>query len=109
MKTEENGIWSDFAQEGLDKMQKKERRKKVFNRVVNPLLLKYLTDPHGSEVSIAKKIPMKYLKYFKEVTGSGNGMKVRYRYRVIQNLGMVDLNHFVICTGQIHSQYMVDK
>ena len=24
---------------------------------------------------------MKYLKYFKEVTGSGNGMKVRYRYR----------------------------
>ena len=36
---------------------------------------------HGSEVSIAKKIPMKYLKYFKEVTGSGNGMKVRYRFR----------------------------
>ena len=30
------------------------RRKKVFNRVVNPLLLKYLTDPHGSELSIAK-------------------------------------------------------
>ena len=81
MKTEENGIWSDFAQEGLDKMQKKERRKKVFNRVVNPLLSKYLTDPHGSETSIAKNIPMKYLKYFKEVTGSGNGMKVRYRYR----------------------------
>ena len=26
----EKGIWSDFAQEGLDKMQKEERRKKVF-------------------------------------------------------------------------------
>ena len=24
---------------------------------------------------------MKYLKYFKEITGSGNGMKVQYRYR----------------------------
>ena len=24
---------------------------------------------------------MKYLPYFKEVTGSGNGMKVRYRFR----------------------------
>ena len=42
------------------------RRKKIFNRVVNPLLSKYLTDPHGSETSIAKNIPMKYLKYFKE-------------------------------------------
>ena len=81
MKTEENGIWSDFAQEGLDKMQKKERRKKVFNRVVNPLLHKYFTDPNIEEHSIAKNIPMKYLKYFKEVTGSGNGMKVRYRFR----------------------------
>jgi len=57
------------------------RRKKVFNRVVNPLLIKYLTDPHGSELSIAKKIPMKYLKYFKEITNTGNGMKIRYRYR----------------------------
>ena len=28
MKTEENGIWSDFAQEGLDKMQKKKEEKK---------------------------------------------------------------------------------
>ena len=57
------------------------RRKKVFNRVVNPLLLKYLTDPHGPESSIAKNIPIKYLPYFKEVTGSGNGMKVRNRSR----------------------------
>ena len=37
----EKGIWSDFAQEGLDKMQKEERRKKVFKRVVNPLILKH--------------------------------------------------------------------
>ena len=57
------------------------RRKKVFNRIVNPLLVKHLTDPHGPESSIAKNIPMKYLPYFKEITGSGNGMKVRYRYR----------------------------
>ncbi len=57
------------------------RRKKVFNRVVNPLLHKYFTNPNIEEHSIAKNIPIKYLKYFKEVTGSGNGMKVRYRYR----------------------------
>ena len=24
---------------------------------------------------------MKYLKYFKEITSTGNGMKVQYRYR----------------------------
>ena len=40
----------------------KNRRKKVFERVVNPVLLKYLTKSHSSEVSIAKGIPMKYLK-----------------------------------------------
>jgi len=55
------------------------RRKKVFNRVVNPLLLKYLAPT--SESAIAKNIPIKYLNYFKEITGSGNGMKIRYRYR----------------------------
>ena len=57
------------------------RRKKVFHRVVNPLLLKYLTDPHGPEVSIAKDIPIKYLPYFKEVSASKNAKKIRYRYR----------------------------
>ena len=55
------------------------RRKKVFNKVVNPLLLKYLAPT--SESALAKNIPIKYLNYFKEITGSGNGMKIRYRYR----------------------------
>ena len=48
-------------------------RKKVFNRVVNPLLLKYLAPI--SESALAKDIPIKYLNYFKEITGSGNGGK----------------------------------
>ena len=64
------------------------RRKKIFDKIVNPLLVKYLTDPHGPEVSIAKKIPMKYLPYFKEITGSGNGMKVRYRFRGTTGINM---------------------
>ena len=38
------------------------RRRKIFERVVNPLL-------------------MKYLSYFKEVSATGNGHKLRYRYR----------------------------
>ena len=46
------------------------RRKAVFERIVNPLLLKHLTNPHGNEESIAKGIPIKYLKYFKEVNPS---------------------------------------
>ena len=71
------------------------RRKKVFKRVVNPLLVKYLTDPHGPELSIAKNIPMKYLPYFKEITGSGNGMKVRYRFRGNSKLLKVNKNHDV--------------
>ena len=59
----------------------KNRRKKVFERVVNPVLLKYLTKSHSSEVSIAKGIPMKYLNYFKEVSANKNAKKIRYRYR----------------------------
>ena len=55
------------------------RRRKIFDRIVNPLLLKYLAPT--SESALAKNIPMKYLNYFKEITGSGNGMKIRYRYR----------------------------
>ena len=35
----------------------------------------------GKEVSIAKGIPIKYLKYFKEVSNNKNAKKVRYRYR----------------------------
>ena len=55
------------------------RRRKIFDRIVNPLLLKYLAPT--SESALAKNIPMKYLNYFKEITDSGNGMKIRYRYR----------------------------
>ena len=78
----EKGIWSDFAQEGLDKMQKEERRKKVFKRVVNPLILKHLvTTPDYNGSCIASGIPIKYLKYFKEVSAQKNAKKIRYRYR----------------------------
>ena len=57
------------------------RRRKIFERVVNPLLMKYLTDPFGDEVSIAKNIPIKYLSYFKEVSAFHNAKPVRYRFR----------------------------
>ena len=60
----------------------KNRRKKVFERVVNPLILKHLVSHQGYNGScIASGIPIKYLKYFKEVTGHKNAMNVRYRYR----------------------------
>ena len=85
------------------------RRKKVFNRVVNPLLLKYLTDPHCTLKYQSQNIPMKYLSYFKEITGSGNGMRVRYRFRGNSKLGMIDLNHSVIFMVQIHLLYIIDK
>ena len=62
------------------------RRRKIFDRIVNPLLLKYLAPT--SESALAKNIPMKYLNYFKEITGSGNGMKIRYRYRGSTGLNM---------------------
>ena len=55
------------------------RRKKIFDLVVNPLILKYLTQ--GDEVSMAKDIPIKYLPYFKEVFAHKNANKIRYRYR----------------------------
>jgi hypothetical protein len=58
-----------------------DKRKAIFNKVVNPLLLKYLTDPHNGEHSIAKNIPIKYLKYFKAISKNGKGHKLRYRYR----------------------------
>ena len=79
----EKGIWSDFAQEGLDKMQKEERRKKVFKRVVNPLLVKHLVSRLNGYTGscIASGIPIKYLKYFKEVSAHKNAKKIRYRYR----------------------------
>ena len=57
------------------------RRKKIFEKIVNPLIQKYLTNPWSKEVSIAKGIPIKYLKYFKEVSNNKNAMNIRYRYR----------------------------
>ena len=63
----------------------KDRRRKVFERVVNPIISKYMINPFSSnEVAIAKNIPMKYLPYFKEVTKHKNAMNVRYRYRGIR-------------------------
>ena len=45
------------------------RRDKVFRKIVNPLLLKHMLDPFKYQGScIAAGIPIKYLKYFKEIT-----------------------------------------
>ena len=62
----------------------KDRRRKVFERVVNPLLIKYLIlkqSPKYQGSCIAANIPIKYLSYFKEVSASRRAKKVRYRYR----------------------------
>ena len=60
----------------------KDRRRKVFERVVNPLLIKYLLDPFKYKGSCkAANIPIKYLPYFKEVSASRKAKKLRYRYR----------------------------
>jgi len=58
-----------------------DKRKAIFRKIVNPLIIKYLTNPHGDEVSIAKSIPMKYLPYFKIVSAHKNAKNIRYRYR----------------------------
>lgn len=58
------------------------RRRKVFEKVVNPLILKHLVSANEYNGScIASGIPIKYLKYFKEITCHKNAMNVRYRYR----------------------------
>ena len=56
------------------------RRRKVFERVVNPLLIKYMTS-NPADVCIAANIPIKYLPYFKEVSASRRAKRIRYRYR----------------------------
>lgn len=83
-----------------NKMIQKNRRRKVFERVVNPIISKYMIDPFKSnEVAIAKNIPMKYLSYFKEVTNHKNAMNVRYRYRgpstsnYRRNPSFIHMNH----------------
>ena len=58
------------------------RRKKIFERVVNPLISKHMIDPFTYKGScIASGIPIKYLKYFKMVSAQKNAKKIRYRYR----------------------------
>ena len=56
----------------------KTRQRKVFERVVNPLLVKHLVSRlngyHGS--CIASGIPIKYLSYFKEVSAQKNAKKL---------------------------------
>jgi len=60
----------------------KTKQRKVFERVVNPLLIKHLVSAHGYDGScIASGIPVKYLKYFKMVSAQKNAKKIRYRYR----------------------------
>ena len=60
----------------------KTRQRKVFEKVVNPLILKHLVSAHGYDgTCIASGIPIKYLKYFKEVSAQKNAKKIRYRYR----------------------------
>ena len=60
----------------------KTRKRKVFERVVNPLIIKHLVSAHGYDGRcIASGIPIKYLSYFKEVSGQKNAKKIRYRYR----------------------------
>ena len=66
----------------------KDRRRKVFERVVNPLLVKHLLDPFKYKGScIAAGIPIKYLPYFKEVSASRRAKKLRYRYRGVSKPG----------------------
>ena len=58
------------------------RRRKVFERVVNTLISKHMIDPFTYKGScIASGIPIKYLSYFKEVSGNKRAMNIRYRYR----------------------------
>ncbi len=65
----------------MDKLPK-DRRRRVFEKIVNPLLLKHLvTTPNYNGTCIASNIPIKYLKYFKEVSASRRAKRVRYRYR----------------------------
>ena len=59
----------------------KTRQRKIFERVVNPLIIKHLTPTNYNQSCICSGIPIKYLPYFKEVSGQKNAKKIRYRYR----------------------------
>jgi len=58
------------------------KSRRVFEKIVNPLLVKHMLDPFKYKGScIAAGIPIKYLKYFKMVSRQKNAKKIRYRYR----------------------------
>ena len=59
----------------------KTRQRKIFERVVNPLIIKHLTPTNYNHSCICSGIPIKYLSYFKEVSKLKNAKKIRYRYR----------------------------
>ena len=77
-----NGIWSEFAEEGLkemlhaDKIMKTERYKELKD-VGNKIAKQYIS--HPNEFSIAKGIPMKYLSFFKEFSKKVKPLRIRYR------------------------------
>ena len=52
---------------------------KVFRKIVNPLLLKYMLDPFKYKGScIAAGIPIKYLKYFKLVILNSTATSINF-------------------------------
>ena len=53
----------------MDKLPR-DRRRRVFEKIVNPLLIKHLVSSNYNGTCIASNIPIKYLKYFKEVSAS---------------------------------------
>ena len=77
-----NGIWSEFAEEGLkemlyaDKIMKTERYKELKD-TGNRIAKKYLS--HPNEASIAKGIPMNFLIFFKEFSKKVKPLRFRYR------------------------------
>ena len=60
----------------------KTRQRKVFERVVNPLIVKHLvTTPDYNGTCIAS-YQLNICLTLKEVSGQKNAKKIRYRYRV---------------------------
>ena len=77
-----NGVWSEFAEEGLkemlyaDKIMNTEKYKELKD-VGNKIAKKYLSTKY--EASVAKGIPMKYLSFFKEFSKKVKPLRIRYR------------------------------
>ena len=97
----------------------RDRRRKVFERVVNPLLLKHLVPSSYTGTCIASNIPIKYLKYFKEVSSSRRAKKLDIDTEVNLNLPKLSNGRytyiyqrpqsFAICTELIHFQFIIDS